>query len=585
MHRAKILITAALIALGALASAVHAGDPDWIARSKTGMVASDSPEASQIGADVLKAGGNAFDAAVATSFALAVARPQSTGLGGGGFMVAYVASADRFIALDFRETAPAGATPERYAELFAKRGDGPSPSVYGGNAVCVPGQLAGLADINQRFGTRPLADLIAPAIMLAEGGFVVDESFLGARLAVLKDAAKWPQLAKKHATLYEHLSPSGAAPGLGERFKRPDLVKSLRLIAQHGPDVFYDGPIGEAIVAAVRKAGGTLTAEDLRAYQVKERQPHRFRFGLWHGKSEAVDCVTMPPPSSGGFCLSMMEDFEGLCSLDELGNTGEPFHYFPHVQVEAMKHAFAHRAKWLGDPDFTDIPMSRLLSTDRVIDLIHRYYDSEQTRPSSVYGDAAAPPDDGGTSHFCVGDKDGNIVALTETINGSFGSLVVAEPYGIILNNEMDDFLTVRGQSNMFELVQSEANLVAPGKRPLSSMSPSILVREGKPVLAIGASGGPRIITSTYTVARRVMFGDTLEEAMTALRIHHQWQPDEIYFDREPPAGMVAQLESHGHKVSDKRRSGIVQAIQFLDDGTMVGASDPKKGGRPAAVP
>lgn len=584
MPRSRCLITPYLIVAGTLAPALRAAeDPDWIARSTLGMVASDSPEASRIGAAVLKTGGNAFDAAVATSCALTVARPQSTGIGGGGFMVAYVAKEDRFVALDFRETAPSGATPERYAELFAERGDGPSPSVYGGNAVGVPGQLAGLAEINRRFGTRPLGDLITPAIALAERGFVVDESFLGARGDVLASAAKWPQLAHDHAALYEHLSPSGAAPSLGERFKRPQIAEALRLIAERGPGVFYDGPIGEAIAAAVRQAGGTMAPEDLRAYRVKTREPLRFTFGMPSGKPGRVDCITMPPPSSGGFCFSIMNDFATTCAIEDRGNPGEPSPYAPHVEVEAMKHAFAHRAKWLGDPDFTSIPFDRLLSFQRAAGL-RRLYDSEQTQPSSTYGDAAAPPDDGGTSHFCVADKDGNIVALTETINGSFGSLVVAEPYGIILNNEMDDFTTVRGQANMFGLVQSEANLVAPGKRPLSSMSPSILVREGKPILAIGASGGPRIITSTYAVARQVVAGEPLAEAMTALRIHHQWQPDEICFDQEPPAEMVKQLEARGHRISDRRRSGIVQAIQFLDDGTMVGASDPKKGGRPVGA-
>jgi gamma-glutamyltranspeptidase/glutathione hydrolase len=205
-------------------------------------------------------------------------------------------------------------------------------------------------------------------------------------------------------------------------------------------------------------------------------------------------------------------------------------------------------------------------------------------RPGTAPDGRTAPPDDGGTSHFCVADRDGNIVAITETINGNFGALVVAEPYGIILNNEMDDFLTVRGEANLYGLIQSERNLVAPGKRPLSSMSPTIVVKNGKPFLVLGASGGPRIITSVLQVARHVMDGQSIEQAMSELRLHHQWQPDEIHFDREPPPDVVENLKQRGQQISDKRQTGIVQAIQFLDDGTMVGASDPKKGGQPAGA-
>jgi gamma-glutamyltranspeptidase/glutathione hydrolase len=303
MHLPQRITASLLLTAGVLVNLAYPGDPDWIARSKTGMVASDSPEASQVGAAVLESGGNAFDAAVATSFALAVARPQSTGLGGGGFMVAYVAKEDRFIALDFRETAPAGATPEHYANIFGTRGDGPSPSIYGGNAVGVPGQLAGLFEINRRFGERSLAELIQPAIELGERGFAIDEEFLHARQEVFEDAAKWPQLKTAHARLYELLSPGGATPRLGDKLRRPALVKGMRLAAERGPDAFYNGPIGDAIVCAVRETGGVLTMDDLRNYRVKERQPLRFQF--YDAQTESTyEFVTMPPPSSGGVCMA-----------------------------------------------------------------------------------------------------------------------------------------------------------------------------------------------------------------------------------------------------------------------------------------
>jgi gamma-glutamyltranspeptidase/glutathione hydrolase len=558
-----------------LASGTPADDPPWIARSQTGMVASDSPEASRIGAEVLKSGGNAFDAAVATSFALGVARPQSTGLGGGGFMVAYVAKEKRFVALDFRETAPAAATPERYARLFAERGNGPSPSVYGGNAAATPGLLAGLAEISQRFGTRSLTELVRPAVELAETGFVVDESFCQACRGVLGDLEKWPTL-KQHAQLPNIILVNGEPPAIGHQLERLGIAKALSLVAELGPAAVYDGPIGRAMVDAVRTAGGTLTMADLRTYRVREREPVHIRYVY-----RDFDIVSMPPPSSGGVCLVEILNILQACSLR---SDIHPVEGRAHMLVEAMKHAFADRALWLGDPDFCSIPLQRLMDRRYAADLARRISPRETLDPVR-YGDIAPPPDDGGTSHFSVADRFGNVLALTETINGTFGSLVVAEPYGIIMNNEMDDFVTVRGQANLYGLVHSDANLVGPGKRPLSSMSPTIVLKDGKPVLALGASGGPRIISSVLQVALGVMEGQSLADALSRPRLHHQWKPNEIFFDREPPKEVAERLRGFGHIVSENRRTGIVQAIQFLEDGTMVGASDPRKGGRPAEVP
>ena len=553
---------------------VLADDPPWIARGKSGMVASDSPAASRIGADVLRAGGNAFDAAVATSLALAVARPQSTGLGGGGFLVAYVAEEKRFVVLDFRETAPAAATPKRYAALHQAKGDGPSPSVYGGNAVGVPGQFAGLAEILKRFGTKPLGELAAPAIGLAESGFVVDESYRHACEQALKDFDKWPRLKQRHPRLYATLLGNGTPPEIGEKIKRPDLAGALRLIAERGPGAFYDGPIGQAIVKAAQEAGGTLTPDDLRSYRIREREPIRARFGEY-------EIVSMPPPSSGGVCIA---ETVHILQSTAIRSDLHPVHDYPHVLVEAMKHAFADRARWLGDSDFADIPLARLTSLNYAAELAQGIH-ARRTLEPDKYGSTKTPPDDGGTSHFCVADRFGNVVGMTETINGLFGSLVVAEPFGIILNNQMDDFLTVPGQANLYGLRQSRANLVGPSKRPLSSMSPTIVLKDGRPVLVLGASGGPRIITAVLQVMLNVIKLDMpLDEAMSAVRIHHQWQPDEVYFDRDPPAGLVASLKAAGHTISDKRKGAAVQAIRFLPDGTMLGVSDPRKGGRPAGL-
>jgi gamma-glutamyltranspeptidase/glutathione hydrolase len=585
------LVAGFLIIASVLPAHLCAADSPWIARGKVGMVASDSPEASQIGAEVLKAGGNAFDAAVATSFALAVARPQSTGLGGGGFMVAYVAGEKRFVALDFRETAPTGATAEYYAKLQVDRADGPSPSVYGGNAVAVPGQLAGLAEINKRFGTRRFAALIQPAIKLAEAGFTIDEHFLNARNGLLEDFEKWPELAKGHAPLRDLVLSDRLPVSVGDTLKRPDLANALDLIAEDGPDAFYNGPIGEAIVAAVRKAGGVMTMDDLRGYRVKEREPLRSTY--FDFKNEYA-IVGMPPPSSGGVCLAeILNIVQATRDRSDL----HPVDDQPHVLIEAMKHAFADRARWLGDPGFSEIPVNRL-TNKAYAGFIAPNIRSDRAGSPAGYGSPSVPvddiqpsdygggmpPDDRGTSHFCVADKHGNIVAITETINGTFGSLVVAEPYGIILNNEMDDFATAPDQPNLYGLIHGKANRVGPGKRPLSSMTPTIIFKDGKPFLVVGASGGPRIITSVLQVALHAIDGKPIEKAMTESRLHHQWRPDEVYFDRKPPAGLVENLERLGHKISERRKTAAVQAIRFLDDGTMVGASDPHKGGRPAGA-
>ena len=551
----------------------RATDPPWIVRSQQGMVASDSPEASRIGADVLASGGNAFDAAIATSMALTVARPQSTGLGGGGFMVAWLAAEERPIVLDFRETAPAGATAERYVKLSALAGDGPSPSVYGGNAVGVPGQLAGLAEIERRYATRPLSELIKPAITLARRGFVADESYRSACASTVAKYKRWPAFERQYGQLYETLLDKGMPPAVGERVRRPDLVRALELIARRGADAFYQGPIGEATVRAVQSAGGVLTVGDLAGYRVVEREPIRAPY-------HEYEIISMPPPSSGGVCiveaLNILDTLAGKAgrSLSALRDEGV---YAPAL-VYALSRGFADRAAWLGDPGFAEIPTRRLISPDYARGL------------AEEYGRAAEPVghqqcDDDGTSHFCVVDRAGNVVALTETINAEFGSLVVAKPFGIILNNEMDDFAADPGKPNLYGLIQGEANGVAPGKRPLSSMSPTIVMKAGEPVLVLGGSGGPRIITAALQVMLNVVeFGQPVESALSAVRLHHQWKPPAVYFDRQPTAELAASLVEAGYELSNERKFGVVQVIRKLDDGTLVGGSDPRKGGRPAGV-
>jgi gamma-glutamyltranspeptidase/glutathione hydrolase len=563
-----------LLLIAAAAARAAGDDPAWLLKSTAGMVAADHAEASRIGAAVLKSGGNAFDAAVATSLALTVCRPESTGIGGGGFMVAYVAGERRFVALDFRETAPASATPERYAALHAARGDGPSPSVFGGNAVAVPGLLAGLAELHRRYCTRPWAELVRPAIELAEHGFSVDTHFRDACEEAVRDYEKWPELNVRCRALDELLRPGGELLKVGDRLRRPELARALTLISQRGAEAFYQGEIGEAIVGAVNAAGGQMSPGDLRAYRVKEREPLREQYS-------GYEFVLMPPPSSGGVCIAEI--------LNILSHTryaaareGDPG-LAAHLMIESMKHALADRALLLGDPDAAPIPTARLTSRAYAATMAATI-SSDRTGEPEEYGAHSAPGDDGGTSHFCVADRAANIVAMTETINDVFGSRVVAPEFGIVLNNEMDDFLTVRGQANLFGLVQSERNLVGPGRRPLSSMAPTIVLKDGRPVLVIGASGGPRIISSVTQVTLRALQGESIADALSAVRLHHQWRPNEVNFDREPPTELSEALRRRGHALSSTRKTGHVQAIQFLDDGTMIGASDPRKGGRPAGA-
>jgi gamma-glutamyltranspeptidase / glutathione hydrolase len=566
------------LALGCLTTLALAADPPWLARSSRGMVASDAPAASRLGADVLAAGGNAFDAAIATSLGLSVARPQSTGLGGGGFLVAYVARDRRFVVLDFRETAPAGATAERYARLARAAGDGPAPSIFGGNAVGVPGLLAGLAEIHRRFGSQPWPELVRPAADLAQRGFTVDDAYRGAAEEALREFKKWPEFKERSATLYATLLGSGTPPPAGARLPRPDLARALRLIADQGAAAIYHGTLGQAIAQAAQGAGGVLTPDDLAGYTVKPREPLHVSYGDF-------EIVTMPPPSSGGVCVA--ETLNILTACRQRSDL-DPQRDGTHVLVEALKHAFADRARNMGDPDFATLPLARLLDPRAAAEMA-RTVSPAHPLARDAYGaasqPASAPIEDRGTSHFCVADRDGNVVALTETVNGVFGSYVIAEPFGIVLNNQMDDFTTNPGQPNLFGLIQGAANVVAPGKRPLSSMTPTIVCRAGKPVLALGASGGPRIITAVLQVLLNVIErGQPLEQAIDAVRLHHQWLPDEVYFDRAAPDALIADLRAHGQTVSTERRSACVQALQILADGTFVGASDPRKGGQPAGV-
>jgi gamma-glutamyltranspeptidase/glutathione hydrolase len=547
---------------------VRAEDPPWIVRGKNGMVATESEQASQAGLEMLKAGGNAIDAAVASSFALAVTRPWHTGLGGGAFLLARFADGN-VVVQDSRETAPAAATPDMFAA--GNKESDPPPSVIGHRAVAVPGMVAGRCEVLADHGTMPLPKVLGPAIRLAEEGWPVDEPYVAATRSILSEFERHPQLKQTCKYVWQTHLREGDPRKPGEVLKQPELGKLLRGIAEHGPDFFYRGPVADAIAAEMKAHGGLITKEDLASYRPKSRPP---LIATYRG----YKLLLMPPPSSGGVAIA--ETLNILEVIDHANIAQQQALLALHYQVEAMKHAFADRATWLGDPDYAAIPTDRLIGKDLAVQLAG--FVRGRTGEIVRYG-ASQLPDDAGTSHLCVADRSGNVVVTTETINTEFGSLAAVGEWGLILNNEMDDFTTRPGVPNAFGLVQGRPNTIAPGKRPLSSMSPTIVLRDDQPYLLLGAAGGPRIISAVLRVFLSVVDAELpLELAVARARVHHQWRPNEIFFDQSPPPDEIVEaLRNHGHKISDRKKSSVVQVIQRDDEG-WIGAADPRGGGKPA---
>ena len=566
-ERALLLLSVATCA-GTIGG--RAAEPDWLVTGRNGVVASDSEYASRAGLEILQAGGNAIDAAVAVSFTLAVTRPYSTGLGGGGFLIAYFHDGRIFVQ-DFRETAPAAATRDMFAPGSGAPPGSPPPSRYGHLAVAVPGLLAGRCEALAQHGTLPLDRVIAPAIRLAESGFVIDQHYFDSSADVRAAYDRYPKLKESCPYVYRTHLGSGKLLPVGKKLVQPELARLLTEIARHGPEFFYRGPVAKAIAREMKRHGGILTEADLAAYQVRERKPLLSTY-------RSYGLIGMPPPSSGGIALA-----EALNILEAVGFAEvrqQDAGLAAHFQVEALKHAFADRARWLGDDDFVAVPTTQLTSKAYARTLAAQLRPSTKSDPAS-YGRMVVP-DDAGTSHFCVVDRLGNVVSSTETINTSFGSLAAVAEWGLIFNNEMDDFLSKPGKPNAYGLIQSPNNSIAPGKRPLSSMTPIIVVKDGSPCLLLGASGGPRIISSVLNVLLNVTDSAlSLEQAMMTPRPHHQWQPDLVYFDSNPPAELERALGQRGHRISERRKTGIVQAILRTEQGWS-GASDPRKGGKPA---
>ncbi|HXG20870.1 MAG TPA: gamma-glutamyltransferase [Methylomirabilota bacterium] len=546
----------------------------FVATGRQGMVVTAGDQASAAGVEMLKRGGNAVDAAVAASFAISVIRPQSTGIGGGGFFLLYLAKSKETIAVDFRERAPLAAT----RDMFVRGGKAiPELSRNGPLAVAVPGLVAGLVEVQKEYGTMPLKEVMAPAIRLAEDGFPIYPQLAGAigyRAKLLGDAPA------TRAIYFRDDRPLRE----GELLVQKDLARTLREIAEHGTDAFYKGRVAKAIVQEMKERGGLITQEDLDNYRVMYRTPVVSTF---HG----AHIHAMPPPSSGGVLIAEMLNMLSGYPLQEFGfHTPKSI----HVLTETMRLAFHDRARYLGDPDFTQAPIAMLTSPEYAERQRAKIDLSKATPSEAVPTAEPGKIESTSTTHISIIDKDGNAVATTQTVNLYFGSGVMPAGTGVMLNDEMDDFSAQESHPNAFGLIgENSANAVAPRKTPLSSMSPTIVTRDGKVILVLGSPGGSRIISATLQVLLNVLaYHMTLPEAMFAPRIHHQWFPDELLVEAKkdnPPEGLINALRQLGHKVTvvedtgDGRTPfGNVQALQVdVSSGVITGVSDPRGEGRP----
>lgn len=524
--------------------------------AENGMVATEHELASNIGLQILEQGGNAVDAAAAVGFALAVVLPNAGNIGGGGFMMYHDAASQGQVALDFREMAPAGAHRDVYLDEAGNVIDG--KSLFTHYAVGVPGTVAGLEHALNKWGSMSLSQVIQPAIDLAENGFEVSETLAKVLERSANNMGQWPATT---AIFWRNGAPLKA----GDLLVQKDLAKSLRLIANQGSYAFYKGDIAKRIAAEMQAYPGAITMADLANYQAIERQPTR---GTYRG----YDIATMPPPSSGGPHLVQILNIAERWPLGEWGhNSAKSVHYM----TEAMKLAYADRAEYLGDPDFVDVPVSGLVSKHYADNLAQRIND-KATPSAKIKPGNPLPYESDQTTHYSIMDKNGNAVAVTYTLNTNFGSGIVAEGTGILLNNEMDDFSAKPGVANAYGLVGGEANSVAPGKRPLSSMTPTIVLKDNEPFLVTGSPGGARIITTVLqTVMNAIDHNMNPAESAAALRVHHQWTPDELRVEQGFNSDTARILEAQGHDVKVKASMGRTQTIQR--NGTSLwGASDPR---------
>jgi gamma-glutamyltranspeptidase/glutathione hydrolase len=569
----RILATLAAIAISFLpAFAQRADDPaaNAVVGSDTrfhpvvgvsGMVSAEERTAATVGAEILKQGGNAVDAAVATGFALAVTHPQAGNLGGGGFMVIALPKASKTIALDYREMAPKAATRDMFLDASGNVDTGKAR--FSRSAAGVPGSVAGLVLALEKYGTLPLATVMAPAIKLAEEGFPIPP---GLAFALNQARARFD----KDPSSVAYFEKPGKEPfRAGDILKQADLAVTLRAIADKGRAGFYEGDTAAKIVAEM-KDGGLITLDDLKSYRVVERTPVR---GTYNG----YDIVSMPPPSSGGaHVIQILNILEGYDLVSSGPNSADTLHKL----IEAARRAYADRAKYMGDPDFVKVPLDGIVSKAYAAKLRAGIDLSNASRSEDIQ--AGEPPREGEqTTHYSVMDKDGNTVSATTTLNFFFGSGYSVDGAGFLLNNEMDDFSAKPGVANAYGLLGDEANAIQPGKRPLSSMAPTIVLKDGLPVLATGSPGGSTIITVVVQHLLNVLtFGMNIAEATAEPRIHHQWMPDNVIAERGVPLDTLRALENRGFKIAKTAQGafqyrilGRVNAV-MRKDGILLGAAD-----------
>ena len=524
---------------------------------KNGMVASEQGLATQVGLDILKQGGNAIDAAVAVGFALAVVLPNAGNIGGGGFMVLHDDKTGKDVAIDFREIAPAKASRDMYLDNQGNVIDG--KSLFTHDASGVPGTVAGMEYALKKWGTMPLSKVLEPAIKLADKGFIVSDVLAQTLKEEKSTLGKW---SASKAIFFKNGEPLKS----GDLLVQKDLAKSLRLIAKQGAKAFYQGEIATKIAKEMQSHGGTMTLEDLKAYKVVERQPI---IGDYRG----YKVVTMPPPSSGGVhlieILNMLEHYP----IKEDGvNSAKNIHHM----AESMKLAYADRSEYLGDPDFVKIPVTGLTSKAYANERVKTIDDNKARLSSTIKPGKPQPYESDQTTHFSVMDKAGNAAAVTYTLNLNFGSGIVVEGTGILLNNEMDDFSVKPGVPNAFGLVGGTANAIEAKKRPLSSMTPTIVMKNNKPWLVTGSPGGARIITTVLqSVVNTIDHEMNPAEAIITPRVHHQWLPDELRVEAGISPDTIKLLQDKGHNVVTKAPMGRIQIIQ-ADDSGFYGYSDPR---------
>ena len=525
--------------------------------AKQGMVATEQELASQVGAAILKQGGNAVDAAVGVAFALAVVLPNAGNIGGGGFMVLHDAKSGQNFTVDFRETAPLKASKDMYLDEKGNVIDG--KSLYTHFAVGVPGTVAGMEYALKKWGSLPLEKVIAPAIKLAEEGFPVSLTLAKALETEKETLGKWESTKKIFFK-------NGVPLATGELLVQQELADSLKLIAAQGAKAFYEGEIAQKIVAEMEKYGGLIRLDDMKNYQVLERKPIE---GTYRG----YKIVTMPPPSSGGVhlvqILNMLENYP-------LADYGTNSAKSIHAMAESMKLAYADRSEYLGDPDFVKVPVNGLTSKNYAKELVKGITDNHAKPAAEIKPHNPQSYESDQTTHYSVMDSHGNAVAVTYTLNTNFGTGIVAEGTGILLNNEMDDFSTKAGVPNAYGLIGGESNAVAAKKRPLSSMTPTIVVKGGKPWLVTGSPGGARIITTVLqSIVNTIDHGMNPAKAIVTPRVHHQWLPDELRVEEGLSPDTLALLKNMGYAVKEKAPMGRIQIIQ-ADENGFYGYSDPR---------